>query len=87
MAQRKLPTTIFELSYLIVTVRLEVYLSLKKVRPVFLYMLMPCKMCFPLYNFPYQFSQFAVFMEHLKVRKNGGVAINGPPQDSMNGPL
>ena len=42
-------------------------------------------MCFLLYKFPYQFFLFAVFMEHLKVRKNGGVAINGPPQDSMNG--
>ena len=47
------------------------------------------KVCSPLYNLLYQFSQFPVSMEHLKLRKqkNGGIAIDGPPQGSMNGPV
>ena len=47
-----------------------------------------CKVCSLMYNLLYQFSQFPVSMEHLKLRKKKKtVAIDGPPHGSMRGPV
>ena len=48
------------------------------------------KVCSLLCNLLYQFSQFPVSVEHLKLlkkKKNGGDAIDDLPQGSMNGPV
>jgi len=64
---RKLATKIFDLSLLILGVCLNVYFSLQWVRIVFF--CLRGKVCSLLYNLLYQFSQFPVSMEHLKLRK------------------
>jgi len=62
-----LATTIFEISVLILAVSLNDNLSLQKIRMPF--SLYEVTMCFLLYNLLFQASQFAFFMEHLKIRK------------------
>jgi len=64
---RKLATTIFEHSVLLLGVSCNVKLSLQIIRTSFT--ANEITACFLLYNLLYLFSQFEVFMEHLKLRK------------------
>ena len=63
----KLVTIIFEISDLIVGVSLVVYLTLQKLMTPF--PIREVKINFLLYNLLQQFSQYAVFMVHLKPRR------------------
>jgi len=63
---RKLATTIFEHSVLILGVSFNVNLSLQIVKMSF--STYEITICFLLYNLLYQLSMFEVFMEHLKLR-------------------
>jgi len=63
---RKLARKIFDISVLIMGVCLNVYLSLQKGLSFSIY---EVKVCSALYNLLYQFSQFPVSVEHLKLRK------------------